>query len=1012
MEQPPPPTESSQSSRTLVMDKHANYQLRALSRNALSYQKRQKFANICCIALCPLLMVAIAGILGIVVTNLVNDSLKVTESVYCANSTGTVSGSSIPHARLRNVSLVSSPPFIMPDLTNIQSAMASDSSYYTPSCINWFEHDFPQRAPYELYKSSGPVPRRDTTFKPDSIAGMYNDQGYMTIGSSTGVTSQNYPWAIVYDASGVDSGSKEKQPLITNIFDVMSKLNSTQGQSGFLGKLDTNLYAAASYDKATMSPKLNGFQPVPYFEKPSVKSPEDIDNILFDHIRSTVERIQILANQSESMLSDAPNEAYKILSNMPWGALLFNKMNSASKQWDYTMQIGSNKRISKVGYMAPEELRRIAFQAMLGNAMARTAGNGNNDVTITHGLRMFPVLVRTEMNLPIATLTGRILFPFGISFLLPIFVLTLVREKEERLFIMMRMNGLKSRYYYIVYFLQFFIMQIVASIVFVLTGLGFSMSLFTQTNPGVYIILLIVWAIVQVFLSFFLSCFFSKSRTALITIFVIVLASVMGNTVVEQLVPGRISPAYFIWPPFAFYRALSIVNLASTSIANKSPYRMSNLTGDDQVLQAILFMIGEIIVLGLLTSYLNLIMRSEYGVQKPWYFIFTEPFRWIRKKMSNSTVTKHIESGDGDDNGRAVYEEEEEEEEDTEYMKEDDDVRAERDRVLKNEYSQLAPVVVKHMRKVYPNGKVAVKDITMAIEPNQVFGLLGPNGAGKTSLIHILTGLYAPTSGQAWLNGLNIATEMQDIYRTIGICPQHDILWDDLTVEEHLYFYARLKGVSPKDEDAAVTQAIEYVILQQFRHRLSKGLSGGEKRRLSIAISLIGDPGVVFLDEPTTGLDPEVKRIIWDIIDHAKQGRSIILTTHSMEEAEVLCRRVGIMTHGLLRCIGPIFHLKEVYGKGFRLSLAGSPHRLADACRHVEQLLPENWQLIDNFSNQVSYEFKPAPTTLSNLFASLEANKSNLGIDDWGISQTSLEEVFLRIVHGKLYLIMFIIYRS
>src|SRR5205823_4564098 len=121
------------------------------------------------------------------------------------------------------------------------------------------------------------------------------------------------------------------------------------------------------------------------------------------------------------------------------------------------------------------------------------------------------------------------------------------------------------------------------------------------------------------------------------------------------------------------------------------------------------------------------------------------------------------------------------------------------------------------------------------------------------------------------------------------ICPQHNILWDDLTVLEHCLFYARVKGIPTKIELEAAKKALKQVSLEPFEDRLSKGLSGGEKRRLSIAISLIGNPAVVFLDEPTTGLDPEVRRLIWNIVNEAKKGRTIVLTTHSMEEAEVLC---------------------------------------------------------------------------------------------------------------------------
>jgi ABC-type multidrug transport system ATPase subunit len=133
------------------------------------------------------------------------------------------------------------------------------------------------------------------------------------------------------------------------------------------------------------------------------------------------------------------------------------------------------------------------------------------------------------------------------------------------------------------------------------------------------------------------------------------------------------------------------------------------------------------------------------------------------------------------------------------------------------------------------------------------------------------------SSGHASIAGFDIKTETNDVYKCIGLCPQFDIQWEELTVGEHLYFYARLKGISSIDEKRAVKQALENVSLVAFEDRLTKGLSGGEKRRLSIAISLLGNPAVVFLDEPTTGLDPEVRRLIWNIVNNARVGRTVVL---------------------------------------------------------------------------------------------------------------------------------------
>ena len=211
-----------------------------------------------------------------------------------------------------------------------------------------------------------------------------------------------------------------------------------------------------------------------------------------------------------------------------------------------------------------------------------------------------------------------------------------------------------------------------------------------------------------------------------------------------------------------------------------------------------------------------------------------------------------------------------------ELEKEDKDVKAERARIVQGDFAADAPVVIQGMRKAYgtgPDAKVAVKDATFVVENNTVFGLvgviyfllessnldltlpiqLGPNGAGKTSLISILTGVYPPTSGTATLAGFSITDQPELSFRSIGVCPQFDILWPELTVEEHLYFYARLKGVRQQFEDEAVAAALDLVQMTNLKARIVKRLSGGERRRVSIAIALVSNPKVVCLDEPTTG---------------------------------------------------------------------------------------------------------------------------------------------------------------
>jgi ABC-type multidrug transport system ATPase subunit len=165
--------------------------------------------------------------------------------------------------------------------------------------------------------------------------------------------------------------------------------------------------------------------------------------------------------------------------------------------------------------------------------------------------------------------------------------------------------------------------------------------------------------------------------------------------------------------------------------------------------------------------------------------------------------------------------------------------------------------------------------------------------------ISILTGLIPPSSGKALIDGLDIRYQLAQIHQIIGVCPQFDIQWDNLTPREHVLFYSRLKGIPAKEEQSHALELLTHVGLQDDADRkFASQLSGGMRRRLSVAMALAGNPKIVFMDEPTSGLDPLSKRQLWDIVSASKQGRCMILTTHSMEEADVLCNRIGIIARG------------------------------------------------------------------------------------------------------------------
>ena len=173
--------------------------------------------------------------------------------------------------------------------------------------------------------------------------------------------------------------------------------------------------------------------------------------------------------------------------------------------------------------------------------------------------------------------------------------------------------------------------------------------------------------------------------------------------------------------------------------------------------------------------------------------------------------------------------------------------------------------------------------------------MLGHNGAGKTTTINMLVGNMAISGGEAFVRGMPVSTEMDSINAQMGVCPQHDVLWNELTGYEHLHLFATMRGMHGEERKQEVALRLKEVNLLAAAHMPSRAYSGGMKRRLSIACAMVGNPSVLYLDEPTTGMDPVTRREVWEMIQRARIGRVVMLTTHSMEEADVLGDRIAVM---------------------------------------------------------------------------------------------------------------------
>uniref|UniRef100_A0A452IH84 P-type phospholipid transporter n=1 Tax=Gopherus agassizii TaxID=38772 RepID=A0A452IH84_9SAUR len=333
---------------------------------------------------------------------------------------------------------------------------------------------------------------------------------------------------------------------------------------------------------------------------------------------------------------------------------------------------------------------------------------------------------------------------------------------------------------------------------------------------------------------------------------------------------------------------------------------------------------------------------------------------------------------------------------------EDEDVAREREKITSG--ARQGDILVLHdLTKVRRGRKPAVDRLCVGIPPGECFGLLGVNGAGKTSTFKMLTGDTEVTLGYACLKGHSVLSDLQLVHQNMGYCPQFDAINDLLTGREHLEFYCRLRGV-PEEEMPRVAQwGVSTLGLAQYADLPAGGYSGGNKRKLSTAIALLGAPPVIFLDEPTTGMDPRARRFLWNcILGVIKEGRSVVLTSHSMEECEALCTRMAIMVNGRFRCLGSVQHLKNRFGDGYTITLRVSGP--SPDLRAVETFIQNSFPgivLKERHHCMLQYQLPSRSCSLAKIFSILSAHRGTYRIEDYSVSQTTLDQVFVHFARDQ-----------
>ncbi|GLU12340.1 hypothetical protein SLE2022_290260 [Rubroshorea leprosula] len=616
----------------------------------------------------------------------------------------------------------------------------------------------------------------------------------------------------------------------------------------------------------------------------------------------------------------------------------------------------------------------------------------------------------------------------GFNFVFQIGILVL--EKELKLRQAMTMMGLFDSAYWLSWLAWEGIITLISSLLIVLFGMMFQFDFFLHNDFAILFLFFFLFQLNMVGFAFMFSPFISKSSSATTVGFSVFIVGFFTQIATISGFPYGKSISHavrIIWsffPPNLLAQSISILSGATATpqdVGVSWSRRSECAPNDDECVITIddvyKWLTATFFLWVVLAMYFDNIIPNASGVRKSILY-FLKPSYWTGKggKVEEGGLCSCITSIPPVEN----------------VTPNDEDV-LEEENIVKHQTREGAvdpnvAVQIRGLAKTYPGSRKigccckckktspyhAIKGLWVNFAKNQLFCLLGPNGAGKTTAINCLTGIVPVTAGDALIYGYSIRSSvgMSNIRRLIGVCPQFDILWDALSGQEHLQLFSSIKGLPPASIKSVVQKSLAEVKLTEATKVRAGSYSGGMKRRLSVAVALIGDPKLVILDEPTTGMDPITRRHVWDIIENAKKGRAIVLTTHSMEEADILSDRIGIMAKGRLRCIGTSIRLKSRFGTGFvtNISFMGNNNGLSPSNgdevttthyhESVKQFFKSHLDVKPKEENKAFLTFvipHDREKLLTKFFSELQDREREFGIADIQLGLATLEEVFLNI---------------
>uniref|UniRef100_K3W614 ABC transporter domain-containing protein n=1 Tax=Globisporangium ultimum (strain ATCC 200006 / CBS 805.95 / DAOM BR144) TaxID=431595 RepID=K3W614_GLOUD len=558
-------------------------------------------------------------------------------------------------------------------------------------------------------------------------------------------------------------------------------------------------------------------------------------------------------------------------------------------------------------------------------------------------------------------------------------LVVLIQEKETRSREYMKILGVQDGSIILSWYITYIIIFLIGSIIQALASSG---GLFASSDGGIIFLFFFLFSMSVLSFGFLISTLFSRARTgAFAGMILFFFMYFVSSGFSDSASIGSKAGGCLLAPVALSFGVQALATMESTGVGMN--FGNASTVNDNFSFNVALWMLFiDSILYTLLGLYFERVIPKEYGTTEKWYFPLSPSFWCAKRTQKVNDVTQGVEEAaiDISPNIEKVGQE-----------------------LLQQERTGEA-LVLHNIKKEFavPGGiKRAVKGVSMSMYKDQITCLLGHNGAGKTTLISMLTGIISPSDGDAYFHGLSLTQNMSQIRQSLGLCFQHDVLYAELSVEEHLLFYARIKGYNGAELNEVVSTKIKEVGLTEKRKVFSGSLSGGMKRKLSVAICLLGDSSLVFLDEPTSGMDPYSRRSTWEILLNNRQNRVVVLTTHFMDEADILGDRIAIMAEGELRCCGSSLFLKNRYGAGYNFTLVKKENCQEKQLIEFVTTRISNAKILSNVGAETSFQLPLDCTAqFATMFEALDEKLEQLGVLSYGISVTTLEEVFIKVAEA------------